>query len=82
MKKTFLSVAIVLSLSACTDAQIAGFGALGENSKVTCYSGGEVVFEDISTGKVIQFEGGGLSFKSKTTGNYVRAFADCIVSEI
>jgi hypothetical protein len=72
----------VFSLSACTDAERAALGSYGSEAKVTCYSGGNVVFEDVSTGKVVAGTGEeGIVFKSKTTGSYVRAFADCIVLE-
>ena len=76
MKKLLLIAALMLLMVGCTDAERASFGAYGEEAAITCYSGGEVVFEDVSTGKVLAAEG--LIYRSKTTGRYVRAFGDCI----
>jgi hypothetical protein len=78
MKKLLLVAALVLSLAACTDAARANLGAYGDEATVTCYSGGVVVFEDISTGRVLGTESG-VVFKSKTTGRYVKTYADCVV---
>lgn len=79
----FLMIALIataLSLSACTDAETASFFAYGDSANVTCYSGGNVIFEDKSTGKVAQLDGDGITYKSANTSAYVRAFADCIVT--
>lgn len=84
MKKAILGAVIVaaLAMGGCTDAERASMGSYGSQAQVTCYSGGKPVFEDVSTGKVMSGQGEeGIVFKSKTTGNYVRAFADCIVIE-
>jgi hypothetical protein len=80
MKKILALAVAVVALSACTDAERASFGALGDEAKIVCYSGAQVVFDDVSTGKVQQLDGDGITFKSKTSGRYVRAFADCIVT--
>lgn len=82
MKKLLICLAltvVVASVSGCTDAEIASFSAYGDESTVTCYSGSQVIFDDTSTGKVAQLDGDGIVFKSKKTGKYVRAYADCIV---
>lgn len=79
MKNLILALALVVGLSACTDAEMASFGAYGDEAKVTCWSGGVVVFEDVSTGKVAQLDGDGIVFRSKTSGKYVRLYADCAV---
>lgn len=74
-----LVTAMALSLSSCTDAARSNLMTYGSEAQITCYSGGEVIFSDTSTGKVSPIEGDGLSFRSKTTGKFVRAFADCIL---
>lgn len=77
------SVAFILAaLSACTDAELATYGAYGESASVKCYSGGDLIHDDVSTGKVIQIDGDGITYKSKNTGQYVRAYADCIVTTL
>lgn len=78
MKKLMILTALSLVLVGCTDADKASWGTLGTPSEVTCYSGGQEVFKDISTG-TLQSDGDGIYYKSQTTGKYVKAFADCIV---
>lgn len=82
MKKILISAVLLAaaSLAACTDAERASFTALGDQSSITCYSGGEVIFTDESTGKVQQLDGDGITYLSAKTRKYVRAFADCIVT--
>ena len=78
--KKIIAVAVLALLAGCTDAERASFAAYGDEARVTCYSGAQVIFDDTSTGKVAQLDGDGITFKSKKTGRYVRAFADCIVT--
>lgn len=71
---------LLLILAGCTDATMSSIGALGAEAEVSCFSGGDRVFHDTSTGKVVQTDNGdGLGFRSKTTGKFVRVYADCIV---
>lgn len=84
MKKLILSGLAIVALamsSGCTDATLAGFGALGDEAHIVCWNGGDVVYDDYSTGKVAPYESG-ISFKSKSTQKYVRVFADCIVTTL
>jgi hypothetical protein len=80
MKRTMILATAMIALSGCTDSQRANLGALGEEATVTCYSGGAVVFRATSTGKVTTNRSGGLIFKSRDTGGFVHAYADCIVT--
>lgn len=80
LNKTIVGLALALALTACTDAQLSSFEALGESSVIKCYSGGQVIFEDQSTGKVQQLDGDGITYKSAKSNTYVRAYADCIVT--
>lgn len=68
---------VSIAITACTDAERAALSSLGDEASITCYSGGAVIYSDTSTGKVMAGEG--LFYKSKTTGRYVRNYADCIV---
>lgn len=81
MKKilVLLALALTVAIAGCTDAEMASFGAYGDEAKVTCWSGATVIYESVSTGKVAQLDGDGIVFRSKTSGKYVRAYADCIV---
>ena len=80
MKKPILILAAAAVLGGCTDAQLASYSALGDEATIRCYSDAQIIFEDTSTGRVSQIRGAGITFKSKTTGKYVRAYADCIVT--
>jgi len=71
--------AFAIALGGCTDAERASLFAYGDEARVVCYSGGNVIFDDVSTGKVQPIDGEGITFRSKQTDGYVRAFADCIV---
>ncbi len=75
-----LTIAAAVQISGCTDAQMASWGALGSKSTVTCWSGGQKIFEDESTGKVSQGQSG-IYYKSANTGELVHTYADCIVKQ-
>lgn len=79
MKKMLMLAAMAVALAGCTDAERSHLMTYGSEAQITCYSGGEVIFNDNSTGKVAVIDGDGLSFRSKTTGKFVRAYADCIL---
>ena len=82
MRKFIVIGAICLVAAGCTDAERASWGALGNEGTIKCYSGGQIVFDSKSTGKIIQGKDGGLLFREKSSGKYIRAYADCIVKEI
>lgn len=74
------SLLSVAALSACTDAKRAHFSAMGNPARVTCYSGGYLVLDDFSTGKVSNAgDSDGYEFKSATTGRLQQASGDCQV---
>lgn len=55
MKRAFMisAVAGLLGLaSACTDAEMAQFSALGAEGHIICYSGGQRIYEGIASGKI------------------------------
>ena len=45
-------ITLFMLLIACTDTEIAQLTAIGEPGHITCYSGGQVIFEGDSTGKI------------------------------
>ena len=80
MKSLIVLMAALSALSAgCTDAERASLFAYGDEADIACYSGGKVIFSDKSTGKITQLDGDGITYRSKISGGYVRAYADCIV---
>ena len=76
--KKLVGLLCALFLMGCTDATMSGYGALGDPSAVSCFSGGQVVFEDESTGYV-ESMASGVQYRSKTTGQHIRLYMDCIV---
>lgn len=84
MKKVLLSfmlgIVTLLALSGCTDADQAALFSYGSKTDVKCWSGGQLIFSDESTGKVA-IDQSGIYYKSVKTGNLVHTYADCIVSQ-
>lgn len=82
MKKIFLCI-ILMSLLftiSCSDAKISNFTAIGNEANVRCYSGGVIVYEGTSSGKVETEEGSdGWYFKDKKSRKLIRTNADCVV---
>jgi hypothetical protein len=83
MKYRLLAIiAIASASSGCTDSERSRLGSYGSQARITCFSGGVVIREYMSTGKVQQNRAGGLDFKDVKTGKFARTFADCFVEEI
>ncbi len=74
----YLILTIVLLLGACTDAEKSYFNSIGEEAQIICVSGGRIVLDTTSTGKVMVLEGGGWAFRTKD-GALIQTFADCFV---
>jgi hypothetical protein len=75
-----LSVLTIVFLAGCTDASLAHFNQLGDEATVICYSGGNIVYQGTSTGKIQSNQSeDGIYYKEKETGKFVRVYADCIV---
>ena len=73
-------ITLFMLLIACTDTDIAQLTAIGEPGHVTCYSGGEVIFEGDSTGKIATEEqSDGWKFMDAATGRLVRVSGDCLI---
>lgn len=73
-------VAIAALLAGCTDAQKANIGSLGTPGAVKCYSGGKIIYEGKSTGKIEKVSrSDGWQFKDANTGKFVRVSGDCLI---
>lgn len=80
-RRIFIAAAALIALGGCTDASMGQFNALGDSSRVVCYSGGVAVHDDRSTGRVEPVDQGeGLAYRSAVSGDFVRVYADCIVT--
>jgi hypothetical protein len=79
LKKIVIAIAL-LAITACTDTTAARWQALGAPGHVMCFSGGQKIFDDHSTGKIHNAEASdGYQFKSRTTGRLIEVSGDCIV---
>ena len=78
-----LTITVLFSFASCTDAQRAKVGGLGDEFKVEMYSGGELVREWTSIGKVSS-EGNtdGYYFKDKTTGKLIEVSGDVVITKL
>jgi hypothetical protein len=73
-------ITLFMLLIACTDTEIAQLTAIGEPGHITCYSGGQVIFEGDSTGKIATEEqSDGWKFMDAATGRLVRVSGDCLI---
>ena len=82
MKKVIalLTACVVFALAGCTDADQAALFSYGSKTSVECWSGGQKIFTDESTGKVT-IDQSGIYYKSVKTSNLVHTYADCIISQ-
>ena len=79
MKSLFLIITIIL-ISSCTDAERSKMFSLGDTAKITCYSGGTLIYEGFSTGKVkSETNSDGYFFKDKADGKLKEVSGNCII---
>lgn len=73
-------ILVLATTSACTDAEVASFGALGDPGRIKCYSGGQLIYEGVSTGRISTVhQSDGWEFKDRKTGRFVRVSGDCLI---
>ena len=71
---------LILAFIACTDTERASWKAVGEPGHVTCYSGGQVIYDGDSTGKIeSEQRSDGWLFMDAKTQRLVRVSGDCVV---
>lgn len=81
--RNILALSVILAVAGCTDAGMAHFSQLGDQAKVECFSGGQVIYSGTSTGKIeSNAQEDGLYFKEKESGKFVRLYADCVVRSL
>ena len=73
-------ITLFMLLIACSDTEIASFTALGDPGHITCYSGGQVIYDGDSTGKIQTVENSdGWEFMDAKTQRLVRVSGDCVI---
>lgn len=77
---SLLTLALAAMLSACSDAQRAQWGSLGNPGDIVCYSGGKVIYQGRSTGKIsTESQSDGWYFEDSETHRLVRVSGDCVI---
>lgn len=73
-------IALILTLLACSDTDIAHMKSMGESGHITCFSGGQIIYEGDSTGKIATVEkSDGWEFMDAKTDRLVRVSGDCLI---
>lgn len=76
----YLILMSLMFVAGCTSTQVARVQAYGNKSHIVCYSGGTVIYDGHSTGRVHSPEGSdGWAFKDDKTGRLMEVSADCIL---
>ncbi len=84
-KKRLLGVGLILLLAGivtgCTDAQRGKLGAIGESAKVECWSGGQLIFVGVSSGKISsERNSDGYNFVDRKTDKYMEVSGNCVIT--
>lgn len=78
--KKILCLLFVVLLIGCTDATVKQLTTLGSSGTITCYSGGKLIYEGQSTGKITTEQGSdGWYFEEKGSGKLIRVSGDCVI---
>jgi hypothetical protein len=76
-----LAILFLIALAGCTRAQMSQIGALGSPGHITCYSGGKVIYEGDSTGKIAtEDRSDGWFFEDAATRRLVRVSGACVIN--
>lgn len=74
------NIILLLTLTGCTDANMKQWTTLGSSGHITCYSGGKVIYDGYSTGKIAsELQSDGWFFQDMKTGKLIRVSGDCLV---
>lgn len=76
---TTFGVVLAVVIAGCTDAQWSKVTQLGGAQVIRCYSGGQLIYEGESTGKVMnERDSDGYYWEDSKTHRVVEVSADCI----
>jgi len=71
---------VSILLFGCTNSKLASIGALGRIGKIKCYSGGVLILDATSTGRISTVtESDGWEFEDEATGKFVRVSGTCVI---
>jgi len=82
MKKAIMFLLFLsVILTSCSDATIGKLTSYGSNASVKCYSGGTLIYDGVSTGKVkSEAQSDGYFFRDKESNLMKEVSGDCIIT--
>ncbi len=64
----------------CTDSQISAITAYGDSARIVCHSGGKVIYDGRSTGKIhSEQQSDGYYFRDAATGRLIEVSGECFI---
>lgn len=79
--KSLMGCILLVFIMGCSNANLARFSALGKRHDVKCYSGGVVIYEGHSTGKIEnEHQSDGYYFQDEQTGKFVTVSGNCVIT--
>ena len=65
----------------CSDTDLASMKSIGDPGHIRCFSGGQVIYEGDSTGKIeTETQSDGWKFMDAKTQRLVRVSGDCVIT--
>ena len=78
--KYIWGIVFAMVLGGCSDAERGKIGAIGQSGHVQCWSGGTVIYDGESTGKIMSEEQtDGWFFVEKGSNNLIRVSGACLI---
>lgn len=73
-------ITIFIACISCTNAQVKQVTTIGNYGHIKCFSGGQLIYEGDSTGKIATEENSdGWFFEEKGSNKLIRISGDCII---
>ena len=75
----YVIIAAAVFSSGCTDAMMGKFKSLGSAARVRCWSGGQLIVDTVSSGKISsEANSNGYYFVERSSGDVIEVDADCV----
>lgn len=76
----YLTLLLLITVASCTDADRASIRAYGEPGHIQCYSGGKLIYDGKSTGKMSTVKNSdGWEFNEAGSNAFIRVSGDCLI---
>lgn len=78
--RKMMVLCVALAMVGCTDASFDKVTSYGSRASVKCYSGGVLIYEGTSTGKLLETQDSdGYNLRDSVTKDLVQVNGDCVV---